>query len=325
MTALKLGLVLAVGGLASPLAAHTLTLDQASGKPGAVSSPPPVPAVVVPPPAPPRTSTAPRPRPVAQGPAQPLPSIALGQTLNERVADDGRCVLDPSARFYQFRAEPNTRIEITLRSQSFDPVVEIGRVNGCEFDSLGRNDDGSGVNDGNNSRLVGTLVEGGTYVIRASAYGSRSISGSYRLALQQLPTEAPRATSTRPIALTAGRSANGSLDSSDPAITTTRGSTNGFIERSADRPYHLYSLAGRAGQSYEIRLDSSDFDAFLESGAMTPMGFAVLDSNDDGPDAGRNSRLTVRFPVNGTITLRVSPLGRGSGRYTISAVQSANN
>ena len=323
MTAISLGLAISITGLTAPALPQAQMLDQSDK----VS---PAETVYVPPPAPvvrprPTSPVEPRrPRPTDQGLSEPLPPISFGQTINENATSDGRCQLDAGARFYQFNAQPNTRIEITLRSQAFDPVLDIGRVNGCEFESIARNDDGAGVNDGTNSRLTGTLTEGGNYVIRASAYGSSGIRGSYRLALQQLPAAAPRATSTRPIALTVGRSVHGSLDSSDPAIETTQGSNRGFIERSASRPYHLYSLSGRAGQSYEVRLDSGDFDSFLESGAMTPMGFAVLDSNDDGPGSGRNSRLTVTFPVSGTIMLRVSPLNRGSGRYTVSAVQAGS-
>lgn len=323
MTLRKFGMAMTLIGLTSPAMAQDTALIQHGGKEPpttGIMTPPPAPVARTPRPTRPTRPSQPTPQ-TQQTPAQPLPPIAIGQTLNETVQADGRCTLDPASRFYQFRADANTRIEITLRSQSFDPVVEVGRVNGCEFQSLGRNDDGSGVNDGNNSRLTGTLVDGGTYVIRASAYGSRAMNGSYRLALRQLPALPTPATTARTLPLTVGRAVTGTLDSSDPVIETTNNERGGFIQSERGRPYRLYSFSGRAGQSYEFQLDSTDFDSFLEVGVVSPLGFATIDSNDDGPDSGRNSRLTVHFPSNGTVTLRVSPLSAASGSYTLTAVQ----
>ena len=54
---------------------------------------------------------------------------------------------------------------------------------------------------------------------------------------------------------------------------------------------------------------------------MTPLGYSVAASNDDGSgeDDGLNSRLKVRFATDGTMLIRVSPLGSDTGAYTLTA------
>ena len=120
-----------------------------------------------------------------------FPSIAYGQTVQgEIAAPAGGCAADPRVRAYQFHADANSRIEITMNAEAFDTVVELGRYNGCEFESLASNDDGSGPEDGLNSRLTARIREAGDYVIHARSLGEDG-HGTFNLALNRLPPPSP--------------------------------------------------------------------------------------------------------------------------------------
>lgn len=266
------------------------------------------------------------------------PAISFGQTVEgELAAATPICATEaPNVRTYSFTAEADTRIEITMHADDFDTLVEIGQITDCQFVSIGSNDDGSGSEDGLNSRLVGRLSETGSYVIRATSFGEGA-AGKFQLSLNRLP---PVHAAPTPIALTVGRRVESKLGSDDATIEGGDTlPTNIFAEAVADaaveaagaptttaqlitesgRPYHLYSLTAEAGQEYLIKLDSEEFDSFLEVGVNSPLGYSVAASNDDGggEDDGLNSRLTVKFQSAGTLILRVSPLSADSGDYTL--------
>ena len=242
-------------------------------------------------------------------------AIAFGQTLNGQLSAGDQCASDPRVRFYRFTAQANARIEVTMCADDFDTLVEVGRLEGCTFTSLGSNDDGGGDEDGLNSRLIGTLREAGTYYIRATSY-SEGAAGSFQLALNRLP---PLPGTPQPVALRLGDKVDGSLTINDPMIPGDVSDDASIVD--SGRPYRLYALTGTAGQEYVIRLESSDFDPYLEIGTLTPLGYSVAASNDDGgeEDDGLNSRLKVRFESDGTMLIRVSPLGSDTGAYSLSA------
>lgn len=256
-------------------------------------------------------------------------NIALGQTIEGTLAaasTSTTCTPDgPEVRSYRFQGQAGQRIQITQSADDFDSLVEIGKMDGCAFVQLGSNDDGAGPEDGLNSRLVARLPETGTYVIRARSLGDSGV-GKFNLTLTGLPAlPAPAA----PIALTLGQKVEGELTANDAVIEEAAEpmwgegmdgeGTPSIIESS--RPYRLYSFTGTAGQEVLLSLDSEEFDAFLEAGADTPLGFSVIASNDDGggEEDGLNSRLRVTFKTAGTITIRVSPLSSDTGRYSLIA------
>ncbi|MEK6541079.1 MAG: hypothetical protein AABZ45_03050 [Pseudomonadota bacterium] len=272
-------------------------------------------------------------------------TIAFGQTVEGELAvATPVCATEaPNVRTYGFTAEADTRIEITMHADDFDTVVEVGQIVDCQFVSLGSNDDGSGSEDGLNSRLVGRLTEAGSYVIRATSFGSGA-AGKFHLSLNRLPAAHGGGVPT-PIALTVGRRVESKLGSddamieggdtmpinifasatevaaaaADAAVGAGAPTTTAQLVTESGRPYHLYSLTAEAGQEFLIKLDSEEFDSFLEVGVNSPLGFSVAASNDDGggEDDGLNSRLTVKFQSAGTLILRVSPLSADTGDYTL--------
>lgn len=264
-------------------------------------------------------------------------SITMGQSVQGEIAAPraGQCPApDPRIRSYAASFAAGTRIQVTLQAadtSTFDPVVEIGKMDGCTFTMLASNDDGDGEEDGLNSRLVATVNTAGDYVIRARALNEEG-AGSFTLALSQLPPVPPP---PAPTALMLGKAAPGTLTANDPVIDDSAGYAGSYEEyadagASTDssitvsglgRPYHLYSLTGQAGKEYLIKMDSEEFDAYLEAGSNSPLGYSVVASNDDGggEEDGLNSRLRIKFQTDGTVIIRASPLGNDTGAYTISA------
>lgn len=90
---------------------------------------------------------------------------------------------------YRFQARAGERVAISLESDSFDPVLIVGRQNRRSFEELARNDDAPGR--GLNSRLVFTAPETGAYAIRATSLDESL--GAYRLGLTAAPAEIGRA------------------------------------------------------------------------------------------------------------------------------------
>ncbi len=251
--------------------------------------------------------------------APELPSITPGQTVTgEIVAPVTRsgCAEDPRVRSWALTAQPNSRLELTLNSETFDTVIEFGRMEGCTFQSLASNDDGDGPEDGLNSRLRVRLAQGGDYVVRARAF-SEDGAGNFSLSVNALP---PLPAAPAPRSLAPGREVRGTIGANDPVIAGAQSDDN-ITE--GGRPYQLYSLTGQAGETYAISLDSNEFDPVLEAGGMTPLGFAAAMFNDDGPgeDDGLNSRLTINFSQAGTVVIRISPLGPTGGAYRLRATR----
>jgi hypothetical protein len=264
-------------------------------------------------------------------------TIAMGQSVQGEIVAPraGQCPApDPRIRSYTTTLAADTRIQVTLQAadtSTFDPVVEIGKMDGCTFTMLASNDDGDGEEDGLNSRLVATVHTAGNYVIRARALNEEGV-GNFTLALSQLP---PLPSAPAPTALMLGKAVQGTLTNNDPVITESGGYDEAYADyadgsASGDsaitvsglgRPYHLYSLTGRAGQEYLIKMDSEEFDSYLEAGTNSPLGYSVVASNDDGggEEDGLNSRLRITFQTDGTVVIRASPLGNDTGAYTISA------
>ncbi len=249
-----------------------------------------------------------------------LPTITLGQSVEGQIAAPaGGCAANPRVRTWRFEGRADQRIEITMQSEEFDTLLELGRLNGCEFQSLASNDDGAGPEDGLNSRLSVRLRERGSYVVRAMSF-SEDGAGPFTLAIRQLPPLPPE---PAPRSLTIGREVRGALANTDARINI--GDDDSLTE--GGRPYHYYALTGAAGDRVNLELDSNEFDPVLEAGSLSPLGYSVAQSNDDGggPEDGLNSRLTVTFRSAGTIVLRISPLGNDVGSYRLRANRASSS
>jgi hypothetical protein len=84
--------------------------------------------------------------------------------------------------------------------------------------------------------------------------------------------------------------------------------------RSRHAPYHVWTLAGRAGQHVVIDLASPDFDAYL---VLRDADGATLGSDDDSGE-GQNARLRAVLPRDGTYLVVATGYGESArGRYTL--------
>ncbi len=211
---------------------------------------------------------------------------------------------------YTISGDAGDRVVIEMQAE-FDTMIELGRMVEGEFQQLFVDDDGG---DGLNSRLVFTFPESGTYTVRARTFGADT-TGNYTIEVSEL---APPPPPPPPINIRPGRTMNGMLTSD--SATYSSDSYGGM-----DRHYALYQLSGNAGDTRTVTLRSADFDSFLEIGGQTPLGFAVIESNDDGAagdgeeSLGLDSRLTITFQQSGTLIIRATTLGGGAtGEYSLS-------
>lgn len=265
------------------------------------------------------------------------PTIMVGQSIQSDVpaARSGECSpSDPRVKSWRLTAAEGDRLELTMAADDFDTVVEIGRMDGCVYHQLGTNVDGTGEEDGLNSRLIFSVLKAGDYVVRARSLADDG-AGPFTIALNRLGVLPPPPT---PVALTLGEAVSAVMATNDPVIIDgydgsamaampegdygDMADTSGYIQvQEAGRPYHYYTLTGQAGQEYLIKMDSDEFDPYLDAGILSPLGYSVALSNDDGggEEDGLNSRLRVKFQSDGTIVIRASPLGPDTGKYTLSA------
>jgi hypothetical protein len=122
---------------------------------------------------------------VEERPALPPPpapaSIRAGELVNGALtAQDAQSDEDTYYDLYRFSGRKGDRLTITMRADSFDTFVALGRVDGNRFTELETADDGA---DGTNSKLEFTLDQDGDYVIRAtSLFGNTT--GAYTLLLE---------------------------------------------------------------------------------------------------------------------------------------------
>ena len=221
--------------------------------------------------------------------------LALGRNVSGRLGDNSG-ETDEGRRYdpYRIQLSQGERVALTLKSDDFDSYLTIGRRTNGVFEELAFNDDGGG--DGLNSYLVFTAPQSGEYEVRASGLGS-SDSGRYEIKAEQGP---PRPLSTQ---ISVGDTVDGEIN--DKSSANLSGGLSAY-----------YNFEGRAGQLYEITLNSDDFDTFVE----------VFDANDislgsdDDSNGDLNSRLVFTPTINGTYTIEARAFSSGTGDFELKLV-----
>ncbi|HYW06140.1 MAG TPA: hypothetical protein VE913_04235 [Longimicrobium sp.] len=225
-------------------------------------------------------------------------AIGVGQPVTGRLADTDAVLEDDDSYYdtYMLQGRAGQRLQIEMRSDSFDTYLNLGRMQGGEFVSKSTDDDGMG--EGTHSRMRVTLDEAGQYVLRANSLGAGGM-GPYTLVVTERAAQRP----ATPVAITLGSEAGGSLDESDPELD------DGSV-------YDYWSYRGRAGEGLTVTMSSDAFDTVVAVGRMVNGVFEEIGNNDDGPD-GTNSQLQVTLPAEGDYMIRATSLGTGSGAYRI--------
>ena len=236
--------------------------------------------------------------------ATTLPAIAIGQTVSGRL-DDSDPLLADNSHFerYGYRGRPGEQVLVTLRSGDFDAYLTVGRMVGETFESDESNDDGGG---GTDAQILATLGIDGVLAIQANSL-SAGQTGSFTLSVSSVSGGGASTASAPPGAriASAGQSIDGALRNTDDML--------------ADSSFfNDYVYGGAPGDRVRIRLESGDFDAYLQWGRLNGERFEPEASDDDG-GGGTNSQIEATVEGIGTYAVRVNSFGPGeTGAYTLS-------
>jgi len=196
---------------------------------------------------------------------------------------------------YAYEGRAGETIRVTLRSEDFDTLLEIGGFDGEECTGMDIDDNGAG---GTDSRLTLTLPDDGLYHLHVSSARGGG-AGAYTLLVEEAEEVVAVAS---PIA--EGGAVEGRLMEGDPR------------ERDGSL-YDLWSFRGRAGESLTITLRSEDFDTFLRFGRTVEGEWDELGYDDDGTGT-TDSELTITLPEDGEYLIHANAFGANErGAYTL--------
>jgi hypothetical protein len=238
--------------------------------------------------------------------------IRFGQTVAGELRSSSPRLNDGSHyQHWHFRGRAGQRVDITMRSDEFDAFLGLESLGGGEPLRLQSDDDGAG---GTDSRIVFALPAEGLYRIVANSLHDGEV-GRYRLTLAEaspdsrLTYAAMAARAARFPQIRMGQSVSGRFDGASPTLED-------------NSPVAGYTFRGSAGETVEIELRSSDFDAYLYLGLAGEQ--EPLATNDDGPH-GTDSLIRLRLPRTGTyVVLANALLGAAEGAYTLTLSRATN-
>lgn len=280
---------------------------------------------------------------VEAGLAASAEQISYGTTANGRLLNLGN-------DWYRFSGQAGDEIEIVMRSETFDTILEL---HSSTFDGPLVASDDDGLGEGTNSRIGVTLPQSGAYFLRADSYFSDTTpagTGPYTLSLNRVnagsnsagtsalgsalldafgeddgddpPTNLALATQTQlagrrtPIAY--GQTLNGALEG---------GPLTGGDLMEGEFYYDAFTFQGRAGDRITATMRSGAFDTYLTlfgPSSDTDYGEGLV-NNDDGA-GGSDSRVEYTLPADGDYILQARSFQPGiTGSYTLelAGVQSA--
>lgn len=224
--------------------------------------------------------------------------IQVGQSVSGSIAAEDPHVFGRGGfRAYRFQGTAGQRVLATMESADFDTYLIVGRMVGPLMDEIKADDDGGGDT---NSRLRVTLPADGTYIVVAQSYAEDG-AGVFTLGLQT----PPEPTTGQPRAITPGTPVTGELAETD------------FVEDENDRLYDVWTFRGRQGQRITARMESDDFDTFLNLGRVVNGEFESVATDDDGGEEGTNSRLSHMLGEDGDYVIRASSYDAEGGSYTL--------
>lgn len=230
------------------------------------------------------------------GPALAQSVLTPGRTTSGELSSSDNALEDGS--FYDcftLRTEPGQRYQVELRSPDFDAFLALGAAD-CSGSLDETDDDGAG---GTDSRVEFT-GDGRPMTVRANSL-SEGETGRYTLSVTALGPERR----IKPASIDWGQTRRGDLSGSDAVADD-------------DSFYDCYAFSGTGGQRAVIELASEDFDTYLSLHQGEDCRGAQVESNDDGPDNGTDSRLELSLPATGAYSIRANSLGSGeTGAYTL--------
>ena len=233
--------------------------------------------------------------------------LSTGGSVSGRLASgDGTLSSGEFVDAWTLNARAGETYTVRLNSSDFDPYLMVRGPGDLRED----NDDDASVRGSNASRITFTAPTSGVVTVSATSYRPGE-SGAYQLSMEGGSGAAPsrpQAPVATQAALRVGETRQGRLASG--ARTLPSGEyVNDF------------AFEGRRGQQLDLRLNSTDFDPYVQISG--PDGFSRF--NDDSEEGGVNSRLLVTLPADGRYVISATSFQGGeSGAYTLSVADGAN-
>lgn len=203
--------------------------------------------------------------------------------------------VDPDADYsfdlWTFSATAGERLQVSMVSYNFDPIVMVGRMQNGRFSEIANNDDrGDGTL---NSLLRFVPTETGEYAIRARAFSEPTGPASYQLLVSGgSPVTTPDAIQRRP-----GSWVRPGSFSSEGGPT--------FVD---------FTFPAERGRSYTVRAVSSEFTPIVDVGTAQADGSLVaVDFFGDRDRPMNSAEFTSR--ARGNYIVRVSAPSLSSGDF----------
>lgn len=239
----------------------------------------------------------------APPPPTPIP-IAIGmardgQLTAESALMDAVWSQDVAYDLYRLDIPQGQSFTIQMLSEEFDTYIELGRFTPNGFEVVAADDDGG---EGSNAHLRIVDSEGGSFIIRARAYGSNQY-GAYTIRLEPFVPRDPTRT-----AIQVGQTLQATLSIED-ALTPE------------GHQFQEFTFPAMIGRSYTIRMQSEAFDSYLSLGVYEEGEYREIDRNDDFPDDGLNAGITFTATDTREMVIRARSYGMGStGAFSLSLV-----
>ena len=201
---------------------------------------------------------------------------------------------------WRFEGVTGQIVQIDVMSTDFDAFAILTDAAGTK---LTDNDDGGG---GTNARIIFTLPETGTYRVLANSL-AKGRYGRYTLRIRNLGMastgNAPGGMLPGTVGqIMRGQSMSGQLNANDPKLS------DGSV-------YQAWTYIGRAGETIQVDVMSTDFDAY----AIIQDGNGVKLAADDDAGGGTNARIMYTLPYSGAYRLIANTYRQGSyGSFSMS-------
>lgn len=219
--------------------------------------------------------------------------VQWGQTIYGTLGPGDEKLWDGTyAKRYIVFGRAGDEVRITLRSNDFDAYLYLIDSRGF-YVAVDNNSGG-----GKDAQIRVRIPADGEYEVVANSLFAGE-TGAFTLTLENLSTPPHQDGETSWIRL--GETVQGRLQGADPRLDD-------------GSHYHTYLFEGAAGQRVRLRLNSSDFDAFLVLGDLDGVVLAV----DDDSGGGWNAMLEAVLPRTDTYVIVVSSYWSNEvGRYTL--------
>lgn len=224
--------------------------------------------------------------------------VTVGSTTSGELTETDPTLDDGKGAYhdlYRIQGRKGQRLLVEMSAGDLDAFLGIGRMVGDSLHIEASDDDGGGEKD---ARVVLTLPEDGTYIIRAQALDANA-TGTYTLTVSE---RAVRTAAAMPLAT--ALAVSGVLRDTDP-------------DADDGSHYDSYRITVRSGEMVNITMRSSSVDSYLTLGRMVDGDFTTVAIDDDSA-GGNNAQIEHTFEEGGEYVIRAGAVGAGkTGAYTI--------